>query len=389
MRIAFFSWESLHSISCGGLSVHVTELAAALQRLGNEVHVFTRIGNGQEIYQNVDGVHYHRCPFGFDRNFVHEMSNNMCKSMVYYFNETENFIGKFDVIHGHDWHVVMALDEIKKSKGRKVIFTLHSTQYGRDGNHLNGGAAQDITNLEWYGTYIADRLIVCSNTMKDEVMRLYRVPDWKIRVIPNGIWANKFDGNIDSYNDVKKHFGFGVFDPMIVYVGRMTYQKGPDLLVEAIPDVLKDFPNAKFVFIGDGYMKSQLEKRVGELKLWHAVRFTGYIPDDWKTKIVKASDAVIVPSRNEPFGIVVLEAWSCKKAVVATHGTGAGELIWHDVTGYRVYQAPNSIAWGIKEILRNPEHARWMGEKGRYAAETVFNWDEIAKKTLKVYEEIL
>jgi glycosyltransferase involved in cell wall biosynthesis len=169
----------------------------------------------------------------------------------------------------------------------------------------------------------------------------------------------------------------------------MTYQKGVDLLIEAIPDVLKDFPNAKFVFIGDGYMKSQLEKRVNELNLWHAVRFTGYIPDDWKLKIIKASDAVVVPSRNEPFGIVVLEAWSAGKPVIATHGTGAGELVWHGVTGYRVYQAPNSIAWGIKEILRNPEHARWMGEKGMYAAEKVFNWDNVAEQTIKVYEELL
>ncbi|MEM5815680.1 MAG: glycosyltransferase family 4 protein [Candidatus Aenigmatarchaeota archaeon] len=389
MRIAFFSWESLHSIACGGLAVHVTELAAALQRLGHEVHVFTRIGNNQSLYQNIDGVHYHRCPFNFDRNFIYEMSNNMCKSMAYYFFETENYIGKFDIVHGHDWHVVMALDEIKKARGRKIVFTLHSTQYGRDGNHFNGGCAQDIANLEWYGTYIADRLIVCSNVMKDEVMRLYRVPDWKIRVVPNGIWAHKFDGEIDAWNDVKKHFGFGVYDPVIVFVGRMTYQKGPDLLVEAIPDVLKDFPNAKFVFIGDGYMKHQLEKRVSELNLWHAVRFTGYVSDDWKTKIIKASEVVVVPSRNEPFGIVVLEAWACKKPVIATHGTGAGELVWHNVTGYKVYQAPNSIAWGIKEILRNLEHARWMGEKGRYAAETVFNWDEIAKKTEQVYGEIV
>jgi glycosyltransferase involved in cell wall biosynthesis len=389
MRIALFSWESLHSIVAGGLSVHVTELAAALQRKGHEVHVFTRIGNNQSIYQNIDGVHYHRCPFAFCSDFVYEMSNNMCKSMVYYFNETENYIGNFDIIHGHDWHVVLALDELKKTKGKKVVFTIHSTQYGRDGNHFHDGKARDISNIEWYGTYIADRLIVCSNAMKDEVMRLYRVPEWKIRVIPNGIWADRFNGTIDAWNEVKRHFGFGVYDPMIVYVGRMTYQKGVDLLIEAIPDVLKDFPNAKFVFIGDGYMKSQLEKRVSELNLWHAVRFTGYIPDDWKLKIIKASDAVVVPSRNEPFGIVVLEAWSAGKPIIATHGTGAGELVWHGVTGYRVYQAPNSIAWGIKEILRNPEHARWMGEKGRYAAQTVFNWDNVAEQTIKVYEELI
>jgi glycosyltransferase involved in cell wall biosynthesis len=389
MRIALFSWESLHSIPVGGLSVHVTELAAALERKGNEVHVFTRIGNNQKIYEVIDGVHYHRCPFAFNSNFIYEMTNNMSKSMAHYFFETEGVAGPFDIIHGHDWHVVIALNEIKQARNKKVIFTLHSTQYGRDGNHFYDGAARDIHNIEWFGTYIADRVIVCSNAMKNEVMQLHRVPEWKIRVVPNGVWAKKFDGFIDAWKDVKSRYGFGVYDPLVVFVGRMTAQKGPDLLLEAIPDVLKDFPSAKFVFVGDGYMKSYLERRAWELGVQHAVRFTGYISDEEKTKLMKAAECVVVPSRNEPFGIVVLEAWSCYKPVIATHGTGAGELIWHDVTGYRVYQAPNSIAWGIKEILKNPEHARWMGANGRRAAEEVFTWDKVAEQTLKVYEEVL
>jgi len=169
----------------------------------------------------------------------------------------------------------------------------------------------------------------------------------------------------------------------------MTAQKGPDLLLEAVPDVLKDYPNAKFVFVGDGYMRAQLEERARQLNVMHAVRFTGYISNEEKANLMKACDCVVVPSRNEPFGIVVLEAWSCGKPVIATHGTGAGELIWHGVTGLRVYQAPNSIAWGIKEILRNPEKAKWMGKNGRYAAEKEFTWDKVAEQTLKVYEEVI
>jgi len=389
MKIAMFSWESLHSIPVGGLAVATTELAAALQRRGHEVHVFTRIGPNQKVYEVIDGVHYHRCPFNFSSNFFYEMTNNMCKSMAHHFFETENVSGAFDIIHGHDWHVVNALDEIKKARNKRVVFSLHTTQFGRDGNCFHDGVAKDIANIEWYGTYIAEKVVVLSNAFKEEVKNIYRVPEDKLRVVPNGIWAKKFDGFIDAWKDVKRYFGFGVYDPMIAYVGRMTVQKGPDLLVEAIPDVLKDYPNAKFVFVGDGYMKPQLERRVSELNLWHAVRFTGYVPDDWKTKIMKASEAVVVPSRNEPFGIVVLEAWSCYKPVIATHGTGAGELIWHDVTGYRVYQAPNSIAWGIKEILRNLEHARWMGKNGRYAAEHVFTWDKVAEQMEKVYREVL
>lgn len=387
MRIGLFSWESLHSISVGGMSVAVTELAAALERKGNEVHVFTRIGPNQKIYEVVHGVHYHRCPFATNNDLIQEM-NNMCKSMAHYFFETENVSGSFDIIHGHDWHVVNALDEIKKARNKKIIFTLHSNQFGRDGNVFHDGPAKTIGNIEWYGTYIADRVIVCSHAMKEETKWLHRVPEEKIRVIPNGIWAKNFDGFIDPWKDAKRKYGIGALDPLILFVGRMTHQKGPDLLLEAIPDVLKDYSQAKFVFVGDGYMRSQLENKARELDLTHAVRFTGYISDEEKANLMKASECVVVPSRNEPFGIVVLEAWSCGKPVISTHGTGAGELIWHEVTGLKVYRNQNSIAWGIKYILSNLEKARWMGRNGRFAAENVFTWDKIAEQTLAVYKEL-
>jgi len=387
MRIALLSWESLHSIAVGGIAVHVTELAAALERLGNEVHVFTRCGPNQEMYSVIDGVHYHRVSFPFDRNFVYEMTVNMKNSMVQAFRDAEAVFGKFDIVHGHDWHVVTTLDEIKKM-GRKIVFTLHSTQYGRDGGFFNP-SAKDIYNIEWYGTYIADRVIAISQTFKEEIMRIYNVPEYKIRVIPNGIWAKNFDGEIDPYHDVKKHFGFGVYDPLFVFVGRIVYQKGVDILIDAIPLIIRKYPNARFIIIGDGYMRAELEQKVRDMNLQNNVIFTGYISNEWKTKIMKAADAIIVPSRNEPFGIVVLEAWSCKKPVIATCNTGAGELIWHGYNGLKVYPLPQSIAWAIEEIIKNPEHAKIMGENGREIAEKIFNWDKIAKETLKVYKEIL
>ncbi|MCS7135331.1 MAG: glycosyltransferase family 4 protein, partial [Candidatus Aenigmarchaeota archaeon] len=171
---------------------------------------------------------------------------------------------------------------------------------------------------------------------------------------------------------------------------RITYMKGPDLLVEAIPEVLREYPHAKFVFAGDGDMKHWLERRVHELGIAHAVRFTGWIHDfNQKADLLKAVDAVCVPSRNEPFGVVVLEAWSAGKPVIATHGTGAGEIVWHEVTGVRVYQTPNSIAWGIKYIFSDFERARWMGRNGRRAAEEAFNWDNIAKHLDKFYGELV
>jgi glycosyltransferase involved in cell wall biosynthesis len=362
-------------------------LAAAQERLGNEVHVFTRIGPGQKEYEVIDGVHYHRCPFAFDSNLIQEM-HNMSKSMAHHFFGCEDYSGGFDIIHGHDWHVVPALDEIKKARGKKIVWTFHSSQYGRDGNQFHDGPAEAIHGLEWYGTYIADRVITCTQKMKEETIWIHRVPEEKIRVIHNGIHANKFDGWIDP-GEVKRRFNVGPVDPLVLFVGRMTYQKGPDLLLEAVPDVLRDYPQARFVFVGDGDMKNYLIRRTNELGVNHAVRFTGFIPEKDKIDLMKACEVVCVPSRNEPFGIVVLEAWSAGKPVIAIHGTGAGDIVWHEVTGLKVYGYPDSIAWGVKTIFSDFEKARWMGRNGRYAAEKEFNWDKIAADTLKVYEELM
>ncbi len=102
MRIAMFSWETLHSHALGGIAVHVTELAAALERRGHEVHVFTRPGYGSGGVSRIDGVWYHYCPHNLRGNFVDEIQE-MCRSFVWHFFQTEYHIGHFDVVHAHDW----------------------------------------------------------------------------------------------------------------------------------------------------------------------------------------------------------------------------------------------------------------------------------------------
>ena len=158
MRIALLTWEALHSIPVGGVGAHATELAAALERKGHEVHVFTRIGHGQPHYQRIDGVHYHRCPFALHPEFVEEV-NNMCRSFVHYVFETENFVGPFDVIHAHDWLAANAMIWIKQGRGRKAVFTIHSTEYGRCGNNFFGGRCARIRYQERAAGYWADRVI--------------------------------------------------------------------------------------------------------------------------------------------------------------------------------------------------------------------------------------
>ena len=315
MRIALLSWESLHSISVGGVAAHVTELGAALQRKGNDVHVFTRLGPGQSDYQLIHGVHYHRCPFVLHPNFVDEV-NNMCRSFVHYVFATENLLGPFDVVHAHDWLAANAMIWIKQGRRRKSILTFHSTEYGRCGNHFYNGQPARVRFQERAATFWADRVITVSHSLKKEIMWMYEAPEWKVRPIYNAVNPQHFEGWLNP-GEVKARYGIGPMDPMVLFVGRLEFQKGPDVLVETIPGLLKHHPTAKFVFAGDGEMRRGLERRAGQLGVAHATRFLGFKNGHELPELYKACDMVCVPSRNEPFGIVVLEGWSAGKPVAA------------------------------------------------------------------------
>jgi len=383
MRIAMLSWESLHSISVGGVSAVVTETAAAIERKGHEVHVFTRMSNGQPTYERIDGVHYHRCPFRLQHNFVDEI-NDMCRSFVHHLFQTENYVGRFDIVHAHDWLASNAAVWIKQGRGRKMVLSIHSTEYGRCGNNFWGGPSARIRDHERHGTYCAERIITVSQALKNEIMWMYNVPDWKASVVYNGINYRHFDGWINP-GEVKARYGIGPMDPTALFVGRMAYQKGPDLLVEAIPMILHYYPQAKFIFVGDGELRGSVEHRAWSRGVYHATRFLGYRSGQELTNIYKACDVVCVPSRNEPFGIVILEAWSAGKPVVVSCNGGPSEFVWHGVDGLKIYDYPESIAWGIGNTFRDFEHARWMGRNGRYAVEHAFSWNSIADQILNVY----
>jgi glycogen synthase len=383
MKIALLSWETLHSIPVGGLSAHVTELAASLERGGHEIHVFTRMGAGQPAYQHIDRVHYHRCPFNLNPSFVDEV-NNMCRSFVHHVIETENFNGAFDIIHAHDWLTANAMIWLCQQRDRCGILTIHSTEYGRCGNSFVGGQSLRIRHQESAGAYWAHRLITVSQSLKKEVVWMYDVPESKVSVIYNGVNAHNYDGWIEPAQ-IKRQHSIGPLDPTVLFVGRMAHQKGPDLLIEAIPAILSTHPDAKFVFAGDGDIRQRVEQRAHELGVAQATRFLGFQANRDLADLYKACDVVCVPSRNEPFGIVILEAWSAGKPVVSTRNGGPEEFVWHGVNGLKVYANPESIVWGLGTIFGDFDRARWMGRNGRIAAEAAFTWDAIAKQTVDVY----
>ena len=380
MRIAMLSWESLYSIKVGGVAPHVSEISEALARRGHEVHIFTRRGDF-ESYDKINGVHYQRADVDGSGDVLTQM-NRMCDALYDRFGAVQNLFGKFDIVHGHDWHPVPALTRIKEHFGLPFLLTMHSSEWGRNGNHFGHGISQEVSHREWLGCYEASKVIVTTRRMQDELMWIYSLPGDKISIIPNGIIMGKMRKGLDA-GRVKEKYAIHPLAPMVLFCGRMSIQKGPDLLVEAVPRILRNRSDARFVFMGEGGMRQDCERRARELGIADACRFLGYTSSAEKEELVNACDLMCVPSRNEPFGVVVLEAWDACKPVVATE---AVSIINNFEDGLLAYIQPESIAWCINRLLANPEEMMKLARAGCSRIDAEFSWDRIAKRTEDVYE---
>lgn len=374
-KIAFFCWESFYAERVGGLANAATNLAETLVKQNHEVHFFTR---GKIPDQVIYGVSYHYCqPEG--KNIV-DYCNNMSQMMVDQFRRYDQ-PRRFDFLHFHDWHPVQALHHLQD---RNTILTFHSTEYGRNGNQFGDWwEFREISGKEWYGGLIAKRVTAVSASLKRELMELYNVPDEKCEVIPNGVVPRQFRAEIDP-GEVKKAYGIHPFAPLILFIGRLVYQKGPDLLIEAIRIVCQRHWDAKVVVAGDGGMMQFLKGRAKDLP----VNFVGYIPDSEYIRLLNAADIVVIPSRNEPFGLVLLEAWSAEKGVVACNVGGLSENIDSFVDGLKVDVNPESLAWGINALIDEPWNAGALGKRGRGKVDRCFQWGPIVQKLTSTYSRV-
>lgn len=177
--------------------------------------------------------------------------------------------------------------------------------------------------------------------------------------------------------------------PTVFAAGRMSLQKGMDMLVEAVPMVLSSYPETKFIISGSGPEKEKIEAIANDLNLNDSIIFLETLPRNKYIDLMRAVDVVAVPSRNEPFGIVILEAWAAGKPVVATTAGGPREFVWHNINGFLVDANPGGIAHGLGSMLADHEHCRALGANGRKACEDMFNWDNIASYTEGVYQFML
>lgn len=378
LKIGMLSWESLRSVRVGGLAQAVTGMAEGLVKNGHEVHVFTRSELDQSNYDVINGVHYHRCKFdpGGD---IFEHTRKMCDAMIDDIRKVENKSGKFDVIHGHDW---MVADALEKLQDHYRVMSFHSTEQGR----TVGGGSKRIAEKEWLGGYVSNKVLTVSQAMKSELEEIYQIPSEKIHVVPNGCFIQDMVKDVDP-GRIKEKYDIHPLAPMILFLGRMTYQKGPDIMLDAIPHVFDYRGDAEFVLVGDGEMRWYLEMRANQLGISHSTRFLGYLPDEDKLDLLNATDVVCIPSRNEPFGLVLFEAWAAGDAVVASNVGGLRENIDNFVNGIKTTPSPQPIAWGINFAIDNPELVRRLGREGKKKLRE-FRWDRICRKLRVIYRDI-
>ncbi len=393
MRIAILAWESLHSIHVGGLGIVVTRTAEELAKRGHDVYLFTRAAEGQSKHARINDVNYCRCKFDPGKDILSFFSN-MSKAMVKELHAVARHSGRFDIIHGHDWHVADALYELKK-EGNLVVLSYHSSEYGRGGGAFSDKRASkedkrvfnEISAREGLGGRISDRIITVSRTMRKELCWLYKIPREKIDIISNAIDPRKYRKDVNP-NKVKKKYGVPSLAPTVLFIGRLEYQKGPDLLIDAIPKVLENRDDVKFLFAGKGTMRNYLRRNARKLGILDAVRFLWWIPYRRYVDLLNTCDIVCIPSRNEPFGIVLLEAWATGRPVVATDVGGLGENIKNLVNGIKVRPNPRSVARGINYLFNHPEIMARVGTKGKEKV-MKFDWASSIKKLRRTYRKAL
>jgi glycosyltransferase involved in cell wall biosynthesis len=206
-------------------------------------------------------------------------------------------------------------------------------------------------------------------------------------MIPNGVDVSEFVGTFNKETFRKLYALPG--EKIVLSVGRLVYEKGASLLVEAMPRILGRI-DAKFLFVGEGYMKEQLRSRAQELGVGSKAYFTGYIDDKTLRQLYRIADVCAFPSLYEPFGIVALEAMAARVPVVVSDTGGLSEIVDHDKTGVKVYvNNVDSLAWGIVKVLTDSRYANYLRTNASRRILELYSWHQIAVRTKKVYERIL
>ncbi len=389
MRVLLISWEYPPVIE-GGLGRHVRKLSESLVRDGAEVHVLTRGGGGLPAEEERHGVIVHRVrepPYPKDIDafvgWVAAMNADMRDLGIERCERLE-----FDLVHSHDWLVASAAERLARRSGRPWLTTIHATEFGRHQGWVQTYPQSHIHGAERAMVRRADRVITCSRYMRSHVATVFGVPPTRITVIPNGIDPSDLEPVVDDLAGLRAKYA-APHERLVLLVGRLVYEKGFHLALDALAPVIKRRLGVRFVVAGTGTAENELKRQARSLGLAAHGSFLGWVGDDMLHSLYRVADLCIVPSIYEPFGLVALEAMASGCLCVVADTGGLREVVPDDGTVGLRFPSRDSAALGavVGQVLMDDRaRARLISEAREHVLG--FDWAAVARRTREVYAEL-
>ena len=388
MRVLILSWEYPPLIE-GGLARHVRKLSENLVAQGVDVHVLTRGHEESPAEEEIRGVVVHRVREP-DRprelaefvTWVEHMNADMLAAGV---ELGDRFT--FDVVHGHDWLVAVAGDHLAKRFRCPLAVTIHATEYGRHQGWVDKHPQSHIHGVERWMANRADRVITCSAYMREHVADIYGLEEERIRVIPNGIDPSELIPVADL-DSLRRRFA-EPHERLVLLVGRLVYEKGFQLALEALPGLIERLADVRFVVAGSGTHEQELRAQANELGLDGHGTFLGWIGDDVLHSLYRIADLCVVPSIYEPFGLVALEAMASGCPCIVADTGGLREIVPEDErVGLRFNGGdPEHLATMVERLLTDDDlRDRLVAEASEHVLS--FDWADVAEQAAAVYEDL-
>ena len=370
MRVLILSWEYPPLIE-GGLARHVRKLSENLAeqgvRRGVRVHRVREPDRPRELGEFV--------------TWVEHMNADMLAAGV---ELGDRFA--FDVVHGHDWLVAVAGDHLAKRFRCPLVVTIHATEYGRHQGWVEKHPQSHIHGVERWMANRADRVVTCSAYMRAHVADIYGLEEDRIEVIPNGIDPTDLVpvADLDALR-----LRFAARDErLVLLVGRLVYEKGFQLALEALPGLIERLGAVRFVVAGSGTHEQELRAQARELGLDGHGTFLGWIGDDVLHSLYRIADLCVVPSIYEPFGLVALEAMASGCPCLVADTGGLREVVPNEDVGLRFRSRdPESLGRMAERILTDaPLRERLIAEASEHAL--TFDWSDVAEQAAALYADV-
>jgi len=388
MKVLILSWEYPPLIE-GGLARHVRKLAEQLVAAEDvEVHVLTRGDDAMAVEDELDGVLVHRVreprrprDLGEFVAWIEHMNADMLAAGVDLGDRHA-----FDLVHGHDWLVAVAGDHLARRFGCPLVMTIHATEYGRHQGWVDKHPQSYIHGTERWVTNRADAVITCSHYMRGHVADIYGLDEERVSVIPNGIDPLDLQPGADGdLLRLREQFA-APHERVVLLVGRLVYEKGFQLALEALPGIVERLGDVRFLVAGSGTHEPQLREQAEQLGLMEHGKFLGWIGDDVLHALYRISDLCVVPSLYEPFGLVALEAMASGCPCIVADTGGLREIVPPDErVGLRFNGGdPEHLATMVERLLSDPElRERLVIEASEHVLR--FDWGDVARQTARLY----